>query len=116
MLFRKYVPLCKLVAEAGWEPVTLAHSSDDRVYVESNDECIIQDPVLGRRIRVEKSGSGTTVVWNPWIDKSIRMLDFPDHGYREMVCIEAANAFQDTHDVAAGEQHVLSTSIGLESA
>jgi hypothetical protein len=23
-----------LVAEAGWEPVTLAHSSDDRVYVE----------------------------------------------------------------------------------
>jgi hypothetical protein len=33
-LFRKYVPLCKLVAEAGWEPVTLARSSDNRVYVE----------------------------------------------------------------------------------
>jgi hypothetical protein len=34
ILFKKYIPLCKLVAEAGWEPVTLAHSSDDRVYVE----------------------------------------------------------------------------------
>ncbi|WP_165249744.1 hypothetical protein [Paludisphaera soli] len=33
-LFRKYVPLCKLVAEAGWEPITGARSSDDRVYVE----------------------------------------------------------------------------------
>jgi hypothetical protein len=33
-LFKKYVPLCKLVAEAGWEPVTQAHSSDSRVYVE----------------------------------------------------------------------------------
>jgi hypothetical protein len=33
-LFRKYVPLCKLVAEAGWKPVTLAHSSDNHVYVE----------------------------------------------------------------------------------
>ncbi len=33
-LFKKYVPLCKLVSEAGWEPVTLAHSSDSRVYVE----------------------------------------------------------------------------------
>lgn len=33
-LFKKYVPLCKLVAEAGWEPVTAARSSDDRVYVE----------------------------------------------------------------------------------
>jgi len=33
-LFKRYVPLCKLVAEAGWEPITLARSSDDRVYVE----------------------------------------------------------------------------------
>jgi hypothetical protein len=33
-LFKKYIPLCKLVAEAGWEPVTLARSSDERVYVE----------------------------------------------------------------------------------
>jgi hypothetical protein len=33
-LFKKYVPVCKLVAEAGWEPVPLAYSSDSRVYVE----------------------------------------------------------------------------------
>jgi hypothetical protein len=33
-LFRKYVPLCRRVAEAGWQPVTLARSSDPRVRVE----------------------------------------------------------------------------------
>ena len=33
-LFIKYIPLCKLVAEAGWEPITLARSSDGHVYVE----------------------------------------------------------------------------------
>jgi hypothetical protein len=33
-LFKKYVPLCKLVAEAGWEPITLARSSDSHVYLE----------------------------------------------------------------------------------
>ena len=33
-LFKKYVPLCKVVAEAGWEPITLAHVSDEHVYVE----------------------------------------------------------------------------------
>ncbi len=33
-LFKKYVPLCKRLAEAGWEPITLAHSSDSHVYVE----------------------------------------------------------------------------------
>ncbi len=33
-LFKKYVPLCRLVAEASWEPVTGAYCSDERVYVE----------------------------------------------------------------------------------
>ncbi len=33
-LFKKYVPLCRQVAEAGWEPITQATSSDAHVYVE----------------------------------------------------------------------------------
>lgn len=33
-LFKKYVPLCKQVAEADWEPVTKARSSDSRVLLE----------------------------------------------------------------------------------
>jgi len=33
-LFKKYVPLCKLVAEAGWQPITRATSSEPKVYVE----------------------------------------------------------------------------------
>ena len=87
----------------------------DRVYVDSDDECVIKDPVLRRRIRVGKKGSGTTVVWNPWIEKSGRMGDFPDDGYREMVCVEAVNAFADMHDVVPGERHVLSTSIRVQT-
>ena len=33
-LFRKYVPLCKLVAQAGWEPITEARCSDEQVHIE----------------------------------------------------------------------------------
>jgi len=33
-LFKKYVPLCRLVAEAGWEPITLARTDDEKVHVE----------------------------------------------------------------------------------
>ena len=33
-LFRKYVPLCKAVAEAGWEPITGARSNRKTVYIE----------------------------------------------------------------------------------
>jgi hypothetical protein len=33
-LFKKYIPLCKRVAEAGWQPITLATSSEPKVYIE----------------------------------------------------------------------------------
>ncbi len=33
-LFKKYLPLCKRVAEAGWQPVTKARADQPRVYVE----------------------------------------------------------------------------------
>jgi hypothetical protein len=33
-LFKKYIPLCKIVAEAGWQPLTFATSSEPRVYIE----------------------------------------------------------------------------------
>ena len=33
-LFVKYVPLCKRVAQAGWEPITAARTDDANVYVE----------------------------------------------------------------------------------
>lgn len=40
-LFKKYVPLCKLVAEAGWQPVTRARSNDPKIYVERFGENIL---------------------------------------------------------------------------
>jgi hypothetical protein len=33
-LFKKYVPLCKAMAEAGWEPIPLARSDNPVVHVE----------------------------------------------------------------------------------
>jgi hypothetical protein len=33
-LFKKYVPLCRTVAEAGWQPITCARSNNPEVYVE----------------------------------------------------------------------------------
>jgi hypothetical protein len=76
-LFKKFVPLCKLVAEAGWEPVTRAISSDNKVYVErfGNKYLTIYNSSAERRtttITIEgdmsKSGKelvqGQTVEWH----------------------------------------------------
>ena len=55
-LFKKYIPLCKLVGEAGWEPITLARSSDSHVYVERFGEkflTVFNDSPEQRTVTIE---------------------------------------------------------------
>jgi hypothetical protein len=40
-LFKKYIPLCKRVAEAGWQPLTRARSNQLRIYVERFGEKLL---------------------------------------------------------------------------
>ena len=83
-------------------------SEVDRVYVDTEADCLIEDRGFKRRIRVAKSGSRSTVVWNPWIEKSAKMGDFgSDTGYRGMVCVESANAAGNVVTVAPGATHSL---------
>ncbi len=88
----------------------------DRVYINTADECVIEDDKLNRRIHVAKSGSLATVVWTPWIEKAEKMGDMgqPD-GWREMVCVESANAIENLVTVAAGTRHTLIVEYRAES-
>ncbi|RYD47135.1 MAG: D-hexose-6-phosphate mutarotase [Verrucomicrobiaceae bacterium] len=63
----------------------------DRVYFDTTAAVEIIDPSLGRRIFIEKSGSRSTVVWNPWIEKARSLDDFGDDEYLSMVCVEPGN-------------------------
>lgn len=73
----------------------------DRVYCGTGEACVIEEP--GRTpIILEKRGSLTTVVWNPWIAKAAAMTDFGDDEWPEMVCVEQANVGEDVLEVAAG--------------
>jgi D-hexose-6-phosphate mutarotase len=85
----------------------------DRIYVGTPAPCLIDDPAGGRRIRVGKEGSESTVVWNPWIAKAARMADYPDDGYKTMVCIETANAGSDQRTLAPGAEHTLTQTVSL---
>lgn len=86
----------------------------DRVYT-SSARVSVDDPVLSRRLLVDKRGSDTTVVWNPWIDKAKRMADFGDDEWPRMLCIEAANARPAQVSLAAGARHVTETTIWAEA-
>src|SRR2546423_269441 len=56
-------------------PVTFT-AETDRIYVNTPTACIVDDPVMERRLRVAKEGSNSTVVWNPWTAKAKAMADF----------------------------------------
>ncbi len=89
------------------------HGETDRVYLNTTAECVIHDPGLRRRIHVAKTGSRSTVVWNPWNEKALKLGDLGDTGFRSMLCVETANALDDSVSVAAGKEHRLTTIISV---
>ena len=86
----------------------------DRIYLDSRADCLIEDPVWGRRIRIAKQGSASTVVWNPWIEKAAQMGDLGSEGYLHMLCVESANAAEDVVRLAPGGTHRLWVRYGVE--
>ena len=90
------------------------NAETDNVYLNTEATCIIDDPSFARRIRIAKSGSKSTVVWNPWAEKSKRMPDFGDEEYHNMLCVETVNAENDARVIAPAEKHSLKVIIGLE--
>ena len=79
----------------------------DRIYLESEQDCIIEDPGFARRIKISKRGSHSTVVWNPWAETAASMGDLGESGYLNMVCVETANAAYDIVTIAPGDEHHL---------
>ena len=93
-------------------PVVITGETD-RIY-DSSRPVRLDDPGMDRIIMVQKSGSPSTVVWNPWVDKSRTITDLPIEGYLGFVCIEAAVANDKAVLLEPGEKHQLQTTISIE--
>ena len=87
----------------------------DRVYLGTQAECLLTDEGMRRVIRIAKLGSSSTVVWNPWIDKSKRMADFGDDEWPTMVCIETANVGGNLIKLLPGESHSTISIVSVET-
>lgn len=85
----------------------------DLIY-ESSNNILLVDDLSGRTLLVEKSGSPSTVVWNPWKEKSVALSDLPDDGYRKFCCIESAIANDKAVIVMPGSSATLGIRISVE--
>jgi D-hexose-6-phosphate mutarotase len=86
-------------------------SEVDRIYLNTVAPVEITDPRLGRKIRVEKQGSVSTVVWNPWIAKAQQMPDFGNDEYLHMVCVESGNVSSNQLTLPPGESSTLTVKV-----
>ncbi|NKX93914.1 D-hexose-6-phosphate mutarotase [Sanguibacter hominis ATCC BAA-789] len=92
-------------------PVTLDRETD-RVYTGTGATTQVVES--GRpTVTVAKSGSRSTVVWNPWVAKAAAMADVPDDGWTGFLCVETANALDDTLTVEPGETRTITTRLSV---
>lgn len=87
----------------------------DRVYLDTPDVVTVRDAALTREITITKSGSLSTVVWNPWREKAERLGDLGDDGYKQMLCIETANAFDNAVAIEPRARHRMTAEISVRS-
>jgi D-hexose-6-phosphate mutarotase len=98
--------------QQGPEPIRITQETD-RMYENTRTTCAFDDPGLQRRVVVEKSGSQTTVLWNPWIAKAAAMPDFGDDEWPRMLCIETANAGANAITLAPQATHTMRALISV---
>jgi len=89
------------------------HGPTDNAYLETHSALTLHDPGLDRTLLVDKRGSRTTVVWNPWESGAKAMGDLGDEEWREMACLEASNILSGAVTLEAGQSHTMETSISI---
>lgn len=81
----------------------------DRIYLgDVTPVRLVEATDPARAIVIESTGSRSAVVWNPWFERTEALGDMgAANAFRQMLCIETANAGEDVVRLEPGARHVL---------
>lgn len=96
------------------EPVLIIPKETNRLYLDTAHPVEIKDEKFQRAIRVGKTNSNSTVVWNPWTTQKLPD-DFDPAEHRNMVCVESGNIKQNKISLAPGRSTSLKVVISTVS-
>jgi glucose-6-phosphate 1-epimerase len=96
------------------EPLLRIAGETNRLYLDTTNAVEIYDENLRRKIRVEKTGSNSTVVWNPWTTQKLPD-DFDPAEHKKMVCVEAGNVKENKISLAPGKTSALKVVLSTTS-
>ncbi len=90
-----------------------AVSQTDNAYMNTQGAADLLDPKMKRRIRLTKTNSDTTVVWNPWREGAQGMRDLGDAEWTQFLCVEASNILSSAVNLEPGGKHTMRAAIGV---
>ncbi len=93
------------------ETILTLRGETDRPYINTEATVVLHDPVMKRRISISKSHSNTTVIWNPGAELTAKMTDMSEGAWKQMVCIETANALENAITLSPGAVHTMTAKI-----
>ena len=86
----------------------------DRAYLNTTASVHVWDSGWERNISVEKAGSQSTVVWNPWAELAAKLADLGDGDWNKFLCIETANVAENAITLAPGEAHTMQAQVSVQ--
>ena len=87
----------------------------DRPYLNTAAPLILRDPALRRSLRLAKSGSQTTVTWNPGPELAAGLPDLAAGTWQRFVCLETANVADDAITLRPREVHMMEMRLSIEA-
>lgn len=84
----------------------------ERIYLDQTGPIDILDTRWQRRIRMEKTGSASTVVWNPGPTKAQHIPDLGNEEYGQMLCVGAGNVARHSLTLPPGHSSLMRICIG----
>ena len=88
----------------------------DQVHVHTSEPITLHDPAGHRTIHVEKTGSQTTVIWNPWTVLTPGLPDLAEDSWQHFICAEVVNAADDRITLQPGTTHGMAMTVRIQKA
>lgn len=95
-------------------PVLRFVGETDRPYLHTEAPLTLHDPALGRTLRLEKTGSRTTVTWNPGPTLAATLPDLGANAWPRFACLETANVAEDAITLQPQEARTMEMRLSVE--
>ena len=94
---------------------TMINDEVDRVYLAPPMKIDLLDSGRQLTTSISSWGNHNLVIWNPGKKIAKAMSDFDDQGFEQMLCIEPANALDQSINIEPGECHRLGQDVSCSS-